>query len=186
MVMPRCCMRVSSRPWGSAKKGWKLTALAREPFLPLVHLEIAMSYYSQRRYDDAVDWADRTLLLDETHALARELVTAASVARGDRRLERSEVFQPRSGLLGRAEHYRDGVFDYALRRTPSRRLADLHSAVLCSAAGETERAFQHLESAIDPRDSGLLRLAIAPQWDNLRSDPRFDRCLARMGLAAAI
>lgn len=76
-------------------------------------------------------------------------MTAASVARGDRRLERSEVFQPRSGLLGRAEHYRDGVLDYALRRTPSRRLAHLHAAVLCGAAGETERAFQHLESAID-------------------------------------
>ena len=163
----------------------KLTALEREPFLPLVHLEIAMSYYNQRRYDDAIDWAGKTLLLDETHALARELVAAASVARGDRRLERSEVFQPRSGLLGRAEHYRDGVLEHALRRKPSRRLADLHAAVLCSAAGATERAFQHLGSAIDARDSGLLRLAVAPQWDNLRSDPRFDRCLARMGLASS-
>jgi DNA-binding winged helix-turn-helix (wHTH) protein len=165
----------------------KLKALAREPFLPLVHLEIAMSYFNQRRYDDAIDWAGKTLLLDETHALAREVVAAASVAKGDGRLECSEVSLPRAGLLGRAEYYGDGVLDYALRRTPPQRFAisDLHSAVLCSAAGEMDRAFQHLESAIDARDSGLLRLTVAPQWDNLRRDPRFDRCIAKMGLASS-
>jgi hypothetical protein len=58
----------------------------------------------------------------------------------------------------------------------------LHLAVLYGAAGDTDSAFRYLNQAIDTRDPGLLRLAVAPQWDNLRADRRFNQCLTRMGL----
>jgi hypothetical protein len=29
----------------------------------------------------------------------------------------------------------------------------------------------------------MVHLAVAPQWDSLRADPRFNQCLVRMGLA---
>jgi len=35
---------------------------------------------------------------------------------------------------------------------------------------------------IDARDPGLVDLAVAPTWDSLRADPRFNECLARMKL----
>jgi hypothetical protein len=28
----------------------------------------------------------------------------------------------------------------------------------------------------------LVHLAVAPQWDSMRADPRFNQCLARMKL----
>jgi len=31
----------------------------------------------------------------------------------------------------------------------------------------------------------LVHLAVAPQWDSLRADPRFNECLARMKLRPA-
>jgi hypothetical protein len=31
----------------------------------------------------------------------------------------------------------------------------------------------------------LVHLAVAPQWDSLRADPRFNECLARMNLRPA-
>ena len=38
---------------------------------------------------------------------------------------------------------------------------------------------------IDSHDPCLVDLAVAPQWDRLRPDPRFQGCLERMGLSAA-
>jgi DNA-binding winged helix-turn-helix (wHTH) protein len=166
--------------------GMKLRALERDPFSPLVHLEIAMSYFNQRCYDRTIEWARKTLHLDSRHVLAHEVLAAASIANGDGRLEGREVSQPRAGLLGRADYYVDGVLKHALHRRRAQQLVvpHLHRAVLYSAAGENDSAIEYVNCAIDARDPGLLRLTVAPQWDNLRSDPRFDRCLERMGLRA--
>ena len=49
-------------------------------------------------------------------------------------------------------------------------------------AGELDKAFELLQGALDVRDPGLVHLAVAPQWDRLRADPRFNQCLARMKL----
>jgi hypothetical protein len=58
-------------------------------------------------------------------------------------------------------------------------------ALFYGEAGEMDRAFEHLERAIENHDPALVHLAIAPQWDSLRGDPRFNQCLERMGLSAA-
>ena len=39
----------------------KLKALERDPVSPLVHVEIARSYWNQRRYDESIDWANKAL-----------------------------------------------------------------------------------------------------------------------------
>ena len=44
------------------------------------------------------------------------------------------------------------------------------------------QAFEHLQRLLDARDPALIHLAVAPQWDSLRADPRFNECLARMKL----
>jgi hypothetical protein len=51
-------------------------------------------------------------------------------------------------------------------------------------AGDLDAAFRHLERAIESRDPALVHIAVAPQWDSLRGDSRFQECLARMGLSA--
>jgi tetratricopeptide (TPR) repeat protein len=60
----------------------KLRALERDPFSPLVHLQISLSYWNQHLYDDAIEWANKTLELDPRHPHAREhLAGAASLHR---------------------------------------------------------------------------------------------------------
>jgi serine/threonine protein kinase len=49
-------------------------------------------------------------------------------------------------------------------------------------AGDLDKAFELLQGALDVRDPGLVHLAVAPQWDRLRADLRFNQCLARMKL----
>jgi tetratricopeptide (TPR) repeat protein len=61
----------------------------------------------------------------------------------------------------------------------------IHLAILCGAAGRLDEALQHLEHAFALRDPALVHLAVAPQWDSLRSAPRFHRLLQRIGLPAA-
>jgi hypothetical protein len=66
-------------------------------------------------------------------------------------------------------------------RSPDHQLAVLHGE-----AGDLDAAFRHLDRAIDGRDPCLVHLAVAPQWDSLRGDPRFDASLRRMGLVPQV
>jgi hypothetical protein len=42
--------------------------------------------------------------------------------------------------------------------------------------------FRQLDLAIAAHDPSLVHMAVAPQWDPLRGDPRFGDRLAKMGL----
>ncbi|MCX6545978.1 MAG: hypothetical protein NTV05_16405 [Acidobacteria bacterium] len=48
--------------------------------------------------------------------------------------------------------------------------------------GDADRAFEWLERGLGTRDAGLLALRVSPPFEPLRSDPRFDRLAARIGL----
>lgn len=47
--------------------------------------------------------------------------------------------------------------------------------------GETELAFEYLSRAIDHRQAQVNWLKYDPFFDTLRSDPRFDELLRRVG-----
>ena len=50
-----------------------------------------------------------------------------------------------------------------------------------TALGNRDKAFEHLDTAVSVRDARLALLKIDPKWDGLRSDPRFQAVLRRMG-----
>jgi len=52
--------------------------------------------------------------------------------------------------------------------------------------GNLDKAFDLLQCALDVRDPALVHLAVAPQCDSMRADPRFNECLARMKLRAVL
>ena len=64
--------------------------------------------------------------------------------------------------------------------TPSVQLALPHAE-----AGNLDEAFRHLDAAIARRDPALVHFAVAPQWDWLRADSRFEERLTALGLADA-
>ena len=57
-------------------------------------------------------------------------------------------------------------------------------AILHVALGERERAFALLERAYSAHDQQLIWLGVEKGFDPLRSDPRFQELLRRIGLAA--
>ncbi|HEU4936921.1 MAG TPA: winged helix-turn-helix domain-containing protein [Vicinamibacterales bacterium] len=172
----------------------KQKALERNPSSAAVHLQIALAFWNQRRYDEMIAWANRSLELDPAHLLAREYLAAAYLMKGDvgRHMAESLAHARASGapasLIAELEHVyetagRRGVVRYALglnAKGPAMQLALLFGEV-----GDLDEAFRHLDVAIERRDPALVHLAVAPQWDYLRVDSRFDERLKSVGLFVA-
>jgi DNA-binding winged helix-turn-helix (wHTH) protein len=184
----------------------KQKALERNPSSAVVHLQIALSYWNQRRYDDMIAWATRSLELDPQHLLAREYIAGAYLMKGDLDRHMTELLAHAkaagapAGLLDElrsayASDGRPGVVRYALRvnsdanananqsnNAHNGNVSPVQLALLFGEAGHLDEAFHHLDAAIARHDPALVHLAVAPQWDWLRADARFDECLRRMGL----
>jgi len=188
----------------------KQRALARDPFSPIVLLHIALSYLHQRRYDEALAWAGRALEINPGHLLAA--VFAASVywrtgdvdgfiahnlrtaaARGVSPQTLASLEQVSSRM--REVHAANGVAGWSefmagqlatgpgeLNRTSS---TAAHRAMLYGAAAKLDEAFACLDEAIALRDPSTVYLAVAPQWDPLRDDPRLADRLRALPLHAA-
>jgi DNA-binding winged helix-turn-helix (wHTH) protein/Tfp pilus assembly protein PilF len=177
---------------------WKQKALERDPHSPLVHLQISMSYWHQRSYDEAIEWANKTLTLDPKHPHAREFLAGAYLKKGDfaryvdENLKHAELHGASPEVLERlrqvyATSGREGLRKLALQRASSQpqSMPAMQLALIYGEAGDLDAAFQHLDRALESRDPGMIHLAVAPQWDCLRADPRFPERLLRMGLRAA-
>ena len=172
----------------------KQKALERNPSSASVHLQIALSYWNQRRYDEMIAWSTRALDLDPAHLLAREYLAAAYLMTGDldRHMEESLTHARAAGASDAlvnelrdvyASHGRPGVVQYAIRANAGG--PPVHLALMYAELGELDAAFPQLDAAIARRDPSLVHLAVAPQWDALRGDVRFAERLDAMGLREA-
>lgn len=56
-------------------------------------------------------------------------------------------------------------------------------AVIYGALGDNDKAFEYLERAYESKFSHLFLLKVDARFDPLRSDPRFESLLKRIGLA---
>ena len=65
----------------------KLQGLECDSTSALAHVQIALSFWNQRRYDDVIVWANKALDRDPQHPFAREMLAGAYWKMGD--LERS-------------------------------------------------------------------------------------------------
>jgi len=151
----------------------KLQGLECDSTSALAHVQIALSFWNQRRYDDVIVWANKALDRDPQHSFAREMLAGAYWKMGD--LERSHTY-----VQGAGEPLPDGTAQ------PDFGMEEIRLVVLCAEAGDLDAAFERVQRLIDARDPVVVHLAVAPQWDCLRADPRFNECLERMKLRPAL
>ena len=123
------------------------------------------------------------LELDPRHLLAREYIASAYWKQGDfdrqmaESLRHAEAYGVPASVLDELRQVyavggRRAVLRHAIARAgPSPNPVQM--AVLHGELGDVDEAFHHLDVAIDRRDPSLVHLAVAPQWDSLREDPRF-------------
>jgi tetratricopeptide (TPR) repeat protein len=151
----------------------KMQGLECDSMSVLAHVQIALSFFYQRRYDDVIVWANKALDRDPHHNFASELLAGAYWKLGD--LERhAEIMQ-------RVRDHASEVLRVDFSKSDFSN-ADFPLAMHAVQIGDLDAAFEHLQRMLDARDPALVDLAVGPHWDTLRADPRFNQCLARMNL----
>ena len=84
-----------------------------------------------------------------------------------------------AGQKGKAQQIVEQLNELAKRRYVS----PYHLAVIYAGLGEREQALDRLEQAADERFNWLVFLRVEPQFDSLRSEPRYAALVRRMGLS---
>jgi DNA-binding SARP family transcriptional activator/TolB-like protein/Tfp pilus assembly protein PilF len=152
--------------------------------------------YMARRFDEIPEQARHTWSLDPDVAatIAGPFVADAYREMGlyEEAIREYRLYQERRrgrspfGLaityakMGRAEEARAIIREWeaVLGTGTFRGLAIMHAAL-----GNLDEAFEYLERMVEIRPTGLLSLEADVDFDPLRSDPRFDDLVRRMGLA---
>jgi len=172
-----------------------LRARQLEPLSPLVTSDIGWFYIRARRYDQALDACRTARRIDPAFPGARQCVIDAldHLGRGEEALEELRQFADATGLPLDAESLAAGPaeagrrFDQARleaaeRARASRYVSAYGLASLAARLGRVDQAFRWLDLAAEDHDPGVLLVAVHPNFDALRTDPRYDALLGRIGL----
>lgn len=179
-------------------------ALEIDPLSLAISSDLGMVYYQARQYDRAVEHLKKTIEMDpnyvRTHFYLAQVYEEkgmfeealaewekGNLLEGD---SPSELAQGREAIrnafrLSGARGYwrmRLEIVKEEARRSKhvyfagnATNMAQLHARV-----GERDRAFEWFEKVYEEREPSLLWLKVAPDCDNLRSDPRFTDLLRRV------
>lgn len=73
--------------------------------------------------------------------------------------------------------------DRQVEQAKTQSVSPLDIAEYYAAAGENDLSFEWLEKALNARSAFLLHLPFHPRFDPIRSDPRFDALMERIGIS---
>lgn len=168
-----------------------------DPFSLSINLNMGVVYLHARQYDEAIKQFHKTLEMNpdflQTHLFladayeqkgmyeeaAAALEKVISLSGGNAEM----AVGLRNGYKGSGER---GYFQENLKLRMGRwqrtgkgayEIAEIHAAL-----GERDQALEWLEKVYERRDMSLVNLRVTPKFDVLRSDPRFQDLLRRVGL----
>jgi TolB-like protein/class 3 adenylate cyclase/Tfp pilus assembly protein PilF len=171
-------------------------AVAFNPWDLLTNTHAGYPYYMARQYDRAIVEFEKALELDPTFYDTHRHLGWAYIHKG--MLEDAIAAQEKAVLFGGGTTRQKAGLAYAYgiagrtaeavaiieelkRRSGSRYVSSYHVAIAHVGLGQTDEAFEWLEKAYEMHDTWLVELAVEPALDPLRSDPRFQKLLRRIG-----
>jgi eukaryotic-like serine/threonine-protein kinase len=171
--------------------------LARDPLSAALSHNRAVQLVLAKQYDAAIEECRRTIQLDPNFAVAYEVMAASYGGKGMHRealplIENATRLSPNNAIslankgavLAKLGQNRDArrVLEQLTTLARQRYIPALAFAVVYVGLDEKDQAFAWLDKAYDERANRLAYLSVEPTWDRLRSDPRFDNLLRRVGL----
>ena len=138
-------------------------AITLDPNFWLSHHLLANALIDARQYDAALVESAEAKRLSPLQTLS-DTFSAIALAR-----------------LGRTDEAR-AVLESLAASARQNYVPPSHFAMIETALGNRDKAFEYLNKAIEVRDARLTLLKVDPKWDDLRSDPRFAAVLQRMKL----
>jgi serine/threonine protein kinase/tetratricopeptide (TPR) repeat protein len=177
------------------------TAQSLDPLSPVLGSLIATPLLGSRQYDKAIEQLHKAQELDPNLSLPRIFLQQAYEGKGDFASASNEWRQVALGfgekleiVNARAEKLRRGFTEGGergywqtqlefLKADSKQSPADSYSlALLYARVGDQNRTFQCLEKAFQEHSQDLtLWLLTEPAFDPIRTDPRFQELLRRMG-----
>jgi serine/threonine-protein kinase len=168
-----------------------------DPLSPAIRSAFATTYYHARRYDEAVLKFTATLGLEPQFSPARAGLALVYAEKG-RLQEAMAVFQEALkanpadtgvlaeigrlyGMAGRTDEAKNTIAELS-RMSQRRYVSPYFIAVPYLGIGDKNQAFEWLEKACQDRSWPMVYLNVEPKFDPLRSDPRFQGLLKRVGL----
>jgi serine/threonine protein kinase/Tfp pilus assembly protein PilF len=174
-------------------------ALELDPLSLAINWSLGLNLYHARQYDKAMEQLRKTIQMEPNYHLAHNSLGRVYLEKGMYAEALSE-FQTASKLqvepVVSASNL--AVF-YALsgNKSEAQRILDevkqmpepsderpLMIARAYTALGEKDQAFEWLERAYQERAFSVFFLKVDPEFDRLRSDPRFADLMRRVGLTA--
>jgi TolB-like protein/predicted Ser/Thr protein kinase len=170
-------------------------ALELDPLSPIIGVSAAGDFYFARRYDEAIRQMQSVLQVFPEFPAAYGRLGACYETKG--LYEEALTAYEKAELLGgassqevaamRRAYAKGGMRGYYLwdlgrmkEGSKNRYMPPSRFATVYGKLGERNQAMAWLEKAYEDRDPHLRRLQIDPDFDPLRSDPRFQDLLRRM------
>jgi tetratricopeptide (TPR) repeat protein len=129
------------------------------------HTKLAWAYEEQKKYRNAID----------------ELQKSLSISAGDRALE---LMLARAYALSGDKGKARAILTRIEKESRKTYVSPYYVALAYAGLHDSDRAFGWLQEAARERNSWLIWLAVDPRLDALRTDPRFDELVRRVGLEA--
>jgi Tfp pilus assembly protein PilF len=169
-----------------------------DPLSLIINRNLGLVLYFARRYDKATEQLQKTLEMDSSFSLAHASLGQVYLQKSMYRealLELQKESDMRGGSDAVVETWKGIAYVKAGKKSEAHRiLGDLLKrakqvyvspvlfAGLYFVLGENDRGFKLLGQAYDERDSRLLEIKVLPDFDSVRSDPRFKALLKKVGL----
>jgi DNA-binding winged helix-turn-helix (wHTH) protein/TolB-like protein len=177
-------------------------AMALDPLSLPIRTDMALNYYYARNYDAAIENLNKAKELDPNYVRTYDFLNLAYREKGmfaeaadaiDRRFTiQSQIGEVPAKDLKQYRAYTESLRSGARREgAPGYWQAELKYqeagqppsfvAVAYAKLGDKDSAFKFLEKAFNERYSGMVWLKVNPELDSLRSDPRYDDLMRRVG-----
>jgi len=168
-----------------------------DPLSLIISVAIGWAFYHARRYDDAIDQLHRTVELDPNYPVTRWILGLllrrmgrfeSAITEGEKGVGLSGGSPLMNAALaqtlataGRKEQAIRILTE--LSKLPERKyVAPYFFAGIHVGLGDPDRAMECLQQAYEEHSHWLIYLHIDPGMDSLRSNPRFQDLLRRVGL----
>lgn len=167
-----------------------------DPLSPGVYVTLAHILCNARHYDQAIEVLKKTLEMDRNYSGAYWFLGFCYSAKGmyaeaitgfEEAIKLGQDAPATQIRLGSAYAQKGnrarGQAILKQLQTSKEYVSPFELAILHAALGERDQAFASLEKAYAAHDVQFQFLGVSPEWDPLRSDPRFQDLLRRVGLA---